>query len=167
MTTAAPPLRLTNPRVNIHNDSTALPMKIGFTGTQQGMTHAQRVRLDRLLVELGQISLAMHGDCIGSDAQFHHSVRQHSKTIHIKGHPPTNPQKRAWLECDSMADEYPYLVRNHHIVNESDVIIATPKESYEVVRSGTWGSVRYARKLKKPVWIITPAGEVIYTTHGG
>jgi predicted Rossmann fold nucleotide-binding protein DprA/Smf involved in DNA uptake len=48
------------------------------------------------------------------------------------------------------------LVRNKVIVNISDVILATPFEDKEVMRSGTWSTIRYARKVGKTPIIILP-----------
>jgi len=48
-------------------------------------------------------------------------------------------------------------------VNECDVLIAAPGEFVERKRgSGTWGTVRYARKLGRPLVIIWPDGVVVW-----
>jgi hypothetical protein len=41
------------------------------------------------------------------------------------------------------------LERNLTIVQHSDIVIVTPKEDDEVQRSGTWATVRRARKLRR------------------
>ena len=48
----------------------------------------------------------------------------------------------------------PYLERNKNIVNAVDFIIAAP-DGPEKVRSGTWSTVRYAKKVgtKGVVWM--------------
>jgi outer membrane protein insertion porin family len=51
------------------------------------------------------------------------------------------------------------LDRNRAIVDSCDVLIACPKGPEEQ-RSGTWATVRYARKQKKRIVIIWPDGEV-------
>jgi hypothetical protein len=155
MTAPTAPLRAPSPRV-ILDGMTA--QTVGFTGTQRGCSQVQMRSLYRVVKQLNPRSVR-HGDCIGADTQFHAVVRSNT-TAKVIGHPPTDPIKRAWCECDSLEPEYPYLVRNHNIVNASDVMIATPGESYEVVRSGTWATIRYARKMKKPLWIIFPDGSV-------
>lgn len=50
------------------------------------------------------------------------------------------------------------LVRNRDIVSCSDIMIATPKTIHEERRSGTWATIRYARELKKKLYIIAPNG---------
>jgi predicted Rossmann fold nucleotide-binding protein DprA/Smf involved in DNA uptake len=52
------------------------------------------------------------------------------------------------------------LDRNRDIVDAAAVLIAAPKEMTETLRSGTWATVRYARKQGKQVWIVWPDGTV-------
>jgi hypothetical protein len=54
----------------------------------------------------------------------------------------------------------PYLVRNHEIVDDSQVLIAAPKEFTEQLRSGTWATIRYARKIGRTVRIVFPDGSI-------
>lgn len=53
----------------------------------------------------------------------------------------------------------PPLVRNHDIVDSTELLIACPKEQVEVLRSGTWATIRYARKKEITVWLIDPEGQ--------
>jgi len=43
-------------------------LRIGFTGTQRGMTEAQRAALKAVLTDRSATQFH-HGDCIGADAQ--------------------------------------------------------------------------------------------------
>jgi hypothetical protein len=52
------------------------------------------------------------------------------------------------------------LDRNQAIANEIDMLVATPQESEEVNRSGTWATIRRTRKQEKPVLIINPDGSL-------
>lgn len=130
-------------------------MIIGFTGSRDGMSYAQVVAIYTLLQEHKPDKVA-HGDCVGADKDFH-SIAEYLK-IRVKGYPPINPKLRAFTECDELAEEKEYLVRNKDIVNESDLLIATPKEYSEQWQGGTWSSVRYAKKQKKPVIVVWPNG---------
>ena len=40
------------------------------------------------------------------------------------------------------------------------MMIAAPSEAEEQRRSGTWSTVRFARKQGKPVFVISPDGTV-------
>ena len=52
----------------------------------------------------------------------------------------------------------PYTRAQHkQIVNVCDVLIAAPSGP-EKLRSGTWSTVRYARKLHKNITIVLPDG---------
>jgi predicted kinase len=128
-------------------------MKIGFTGSGQGINGDQAKKVYHLLKELGAKELH-HGDCVGGDATAHNIAwRMGLRTIQ---HPPTNPRARAFTQCTEVRAEKPYLERNHDIVDETEHLIACPRTQTEILRSGTWATIRYARKLGKPVTIIFP-----------
>lgn len=134
-------------------------MKIAFTGTQQGMQLAQACAFQKLIGELA-ITAFGHGDCIGADEEAHAMVAEWYSDVYITIHPPTNPSKRAWCESAYICEPKEYLARNRDIVNEGNVLVATPGEMDEQLRSGTWSTIRYARKIGKPVYIIFPDGSI-------
>ena len=118
-------------------------MKIGFTGTQHGMSLAQKQHLRRLLIELGATELH-HGDCIGADAEAHEMAK--GLGLKIVVHPPDNDKKRAFVtHADEWRQPLPYLVRNREIVDSTQFLVAAPLEDNMRVRSGTWATWRYAR----------------------
>jgi hypothetical protein len=120
---------------------------IGFTGTRAGMTPTQIEELRGALAfafELG-FDEFHHGDCVGADAQAHAIALEIGFDIVI--HPPIVADHRAYSQdFDQIRSSKPYLERNHDIVDETRFLIAAPKQPIEVVRSGTWATVRYARK---------------------
>lgn len=128
-------------------------MIIGFTGTQQGMTSKQKAIFSEIV--LGMAGEFHHGDCIGADKESHDIINllNHYKTV---GHLPDKDDKRAFCYFDEIRDPKPYLERNKDIVNECDLLIACPKTAEETIRSGTWSTVRYARKVGKSYMVITP-----------
>ena len=132
-------------------------MRIGFTGTQRGMTDAQRTALKTVLTERGATVLH-HGDCIGADAQAHEIAVSMSCEIVI--HPPIVETKRAWKHAARTHRPKSYLARNKDIVRDTEMLVAMPGENMEQIRSGTWSTVRFARKMGRPVWVILPSGEV-------
>lgn len=141
-------------------------MKIGFTGTQQGMTPAQKTILKKYLQKYfdnsENIDLLHHGDCIGADAEAHDIAYKIGYLIYI--HPPDKEIKRAYKKNAYFTyDKKPYLQRNHDIVNECDVLIACPKNNKEELRSGTWATIRYWKKtksFKNTLTIIAPLGTI-------
>lgn len=91
-----------------------------------------------------------HGDCIGADSEAHELVRKYFPKVAIHIHPPLNMNKRGWnMDAKRIYDSKEYLQRNKDIVNQTDVLVAAPAGP-ETLRSGTWSTVRYARRLGKP-----------------
>jgi hypothetical protein len=127
--------------------------KIGFTGTQRGMTEIQAETISNYFGDGVEFH---HGDCTGADEQAHRLAKAAGCLIII--HPPINPNKRAFCIADNILPQKDYLDRNHDIVDATELLLATPGEQEEQLRSGTWATIRYARKWKKPTIIIYPNG---------
>ena len=132
-----------------------LQMKIGFTGTRKGMSDAQKIALRSILL-CGGLTEFHHGDCIGADDQAHDIAVDYGLEPVI--HPPENPACRAFRGALQIRPEASYNARNRRIVRDSDILIATPAEMVEQLRSGTWSTIRYARKSGRRVIIILPDG---------
>lgn len=140
-------------------------MHIGFTGTQKGMTDKQLGELTRWLQQLHNRGYRTfhHGDCVGADEEAHDIAVALGYNIVI--HPPNMVVKQAFCYQNSpvetqvritVLEPKPYLERNHDIVDTCAEMVACPAEITEQVRSGTWATVRYARKRKKPLIILQP-----------
>ena len=129
-------------------------MKVGFTGTREGMTQAQREAVAGVLARLSALEFH-HGDCIGADEQ----AAEIARTIGYKiySHPPSNAAIRAFTTADVELEPRDYLVRNRAIVDATDVMVAAPVGP-EVQRSGTWSTVRYARRIGRVVHVVMPDG---------
>lgn len=133
-------------------------MRVGFTGTQVGMTAPQLLGVIDLMKGVKPTEFH-HGDCVGADEQAHLVAQKVGTRIVI--HPPEDPQKRAFcIGATETKDPLPYLVRNKAIVQETEVLIATPKGFSEELRSGTWSTVRHARKFGRSIFIVWPDGRV-------
>jgi hypothetical protein len=132
-------------------------MKIGFTGTRHGISNAQKKAFKNLLAQLKEkkeITEFHHGDCIGSDEQVHKIVKSNNDKTKVVIHPPSYNCKG-----DISLKTFPYLDRNHNIVDNTDILIATP-DTLEKLHSGTWATIRYARKQKKEIYIIKSSGKI-------
>ena len=136
---------------------TELGCIIGFTGSRSGMSDQQKESFLQVVKDLEKISTFRHGDCIGSDADAHKIMK--NRNCHIIGHPPSYKKYRAFCDCDIFLNSKAYLDRNKDIVNSSEILIATPA-GIEKLRSGTWSTVRYARKKARPIYIIMPNGKI-------
>lgn len=130
---------------------------LGFTGPRTGTSGSQRRSLDQLFLALYQHGYRRFhcGDCVGADVDAWNYATQY---FQITIHPPINPRFRAFLTGYVYREPYDYHVRNKNIVHESHVLVATSPEERERVRSGTWSTVRYARSLSLPVYLIWPNG---------
>jgi hypothetical protein len=133
-------------------------MRVGFTGTRKGMTDQQK-RVLRGLLKLFDVEEAHHGDCVGADEDFYNICRALGIPM-IVAHPPSIDTSRAWTESNRFRDPRPYLARNRQIVNDTELLIATPETDVEQVRSGTWSTIRYARTKQRPIHIVLPDGRL-------
>ena len=142
-------------------------MIVGFTGTQHGMNALQKLMFVGVLARLCPTEFH-HGDCIGADAEADALVREHAPKCFIVIHPPINPRMRAFRVPNAARKPKDYLKRNRDIVTECSVIIACPREAQEkdLYRSGTWSTVREARRQKKRCMVITPDGNWYWDSDG-
>jgi hypothetical protein len=134
--------------------------RLGFTGTRRGLTDKQSQVLWGLLGDLrskGYIEFH-HGDCVGSDSSAAlMATRLSFKTI---AHPCDLLKHRSFTPSVQYYPVLPPLQRNKAIVECSDLMIATPATMSEELRSGTWHTIRYARKTLVSIIIIWPDGRV-------
>ena len=134
--------------------------KIGFTGTQLGMTSKQKWELGTVLSKIATTFNVFertefhHGCCIGSDEQAAMIAKELG--LWTVAHPPINTSKMSRFVSNETRKPKAYLGRDMDIALECDELIATPKEEQEIIRSGTWTTIRYARSCDKLVTIIYP-----------
>jgi hypothetical protein len=135
---------------------------IGFTGTREGMTARQLRCAGQVILwlaaEAGKgVKMELHhGDCVGADAQINRLARAvRCQTI---AHPPEDDTQRAHCRVDAESTPAPYLERNREIVDVTEVLIAAPKGREEEKRSGTWSTVRYARRRGRKIYLAWPDG---------
>ena len=85
-------------------------MKVGFTGTQAGLTPKQKLELRSLLTDYrDDITEFHHGDCIGADADAHEIAAEILGVECIFIHPPEDDKKRAFCKSPHIARPRPYL----------------------------------------------------------
>jgi hypothetical protein len=144
-------------------------MNLGFSGSRHGMSEYQELCCRMLLAwaktNWGDL-IVRHGDCVGSDAKFHAMALSQGCTIYI--HPSNLPYYQAG--CKGWywrGTPKPPLERNRDIVDHSAMLLATPRETSEVLRSGTWATIRYARKIERPLLVVPPeAGDFVVQAVG-
>lgn len=138
-------------------------MKIGITGTRQGMTTYQLSELKNRLGG-GTITEAHHGDCIGADSQFHDAVLDFDPKAEIIIHPPNQNKYRAFCNFGTVLKTRNYLKRNRDIVHCSDLLMVFPRETQILPKgtrgSGTWYTYHYAQDQGVKTLIVWPDGTV-------
>jgi hypothetical protein len=88
--------------------------------------------MSELLGEHGELH---HGDCEGADIEAAKIANWYH--YRIVCHPPISPARRGFFQYNTeIREACDYKIRDQHIVDESDVLIAAPHGT-EVARSGT------------------------------
>lgn len=136
-------------------------MRAGFTGTRNGMNAKQ---LGQLRIELMRLAptLLAHGACRGADDQADELAAEMG--IYRVAYPSTAStaiyasalRARTGSQITIILPPQLPLVRDKMIVDLAEIMIAAPKTMTEIVRSGTWTTVRYARRMKKEVIMLWP-----------
>lgn len=127
-------------------------MKLGFTGTMGGLTVRQHYMLFERLTSL-KPAVLVHGGCIGGDDEADKMAADMG--IPRLVFPSTRIDKRVSDEVlrsrtGSVVWIRPAkepLDRNPDIVNAVEQLIACPRQSRMITRSGTWTTVRLARRI--------------------
>lgn len=143
-------------------------MRVGFTGTRNGMTEQQvSVFKDAIrFIGVENVTEFHQGCCVGADEQAVLAMLDLGfPGDKIWAHLPENKSKifkfHKGLENIRIVQPKPYLERNKNIVERSDVLLAAPESGTEILRSGTWSTVRAGRVKKMPIKIILPSGLTI------
>ena len=133
-------------------------IKIGFTGNRFGLNNNQKKQILDILDQYNNI-IVSHGDCIGSDTDFHNLCvdyrnKNQTKKILIHIYPPNNSTLRGFNNGDIIMKTQPYLKRNLDIIQNSSILIGCPiNKNKEEIRSGTWSTIRQAKKRNILVYI--------------
>lgn len=144
-------------------------LKVGFTGTREGMTSAQKAtfkeELSRLLREFGQPAEFHHGDCVGADAEAWNIADDMGFNIHR--HPPLNPFRQASTNWDVDYAPKHYRERNRNIVRLTDFLFACPLTSTPRNSGGTWYTYQHAHQQGsyKRAMLIYPDGKMLYPSE--
>lgn len=133
-------------------------LDVSFTGTSHhDLTTHQAAGLTSYLRQYGSVMRSLHlGDCVRADEQMYDIACAAGLYDMIILHPPTNRRKRAFCFAQRTMRPRPYIMRNHMMVEACDELLAAPAQAKEVVRSGTWATIRHARRLDKHIVYFYP-----------
>lgn len=152
-------------------------MRWAFTGSEWPLTPNQSLALDRVIsdeIMQHNVDKIHHGGCKGADDEFHELLGRGNYNLwaHVEVWPGHIERKRGKSTSYGVyrgknlwvihQPEYT-LTRNRLMVDVADRLIAAP-DGVEVLRSGTWATVRYARKKHRPITFVWPNGEVTHET---
>lgn len=143
---------------------------VGFTGTRNGMTDAQRTKMEaslsmlyhehsRVLPDVPIVGL--HGDCVGADADFDALCREAGWETWCR--PCTHPdmRMRARTGAREIASPMAPMVRNRAIVAQAHVMFACPPTKERIKSgSGTWATIGFAKRAGVPLTIVFPDGDM-------
>ena len=120
-------------------------MRLGVIGTR----HIKKVGKARFLklfnfFKENEIIELHYGDCTGWD-ELAWSIAAQFGVVCVS-HPPIDLRYKAATNPDICLPSKEYLERNKDIVESSDFLIAAP-DGPEKQRSGTWSTIRYAKKI--------------------
>lgn len=135
-------------------------LELSFTGTQAGMTEEQKHSFAWFLEKYTPGRARFHhGMCVGADADA-------ARIAHRLGrrniaHPSDIIKKRAkGLPSYELLPAATVEERWEDIPAAGEALVAAPRLRREERRSGTWATVRRARKQGKPVIVIWPDGSI-------
>lgn len=152
-----------------------MKLKIGVTGTRHGATKKQIAALEDLILRQTGFELH-HGCCVGADDQSvslanmcrFRADKKFADGIKIVGYPPIITTYKSLTAIRLSDHTFPaksYLARNRDIVVACDVLVGMPrtvKSEKQDLNSGTWYTIKAARKLKLPTMVVYPDGETEY-----
>jgi hypothetical protein len=139
----------------------------GFTGTRSGMSVAQHGWCKRLLTQ-GKPSVFRHGGAYGADTQVHAIHRDQRVPGRVIVYPADAKRHALFINQQNVQvnDIREPLTRNLDIVGSSAFIIGTPHTQHEIIRSGTWHTIRAALRAEKPTLVLWPNGQMTLHRDG-
>ena len=135
-------------------------MKIGVTGTRNGMNAEQLKRFKFTLATMrqSQEDEFHHGDCVGVDVEAAAVAR--SMGMRTISHPPVDESLRAHHNSTVILEQKTHFARNRDIVDDVDILFVIPWEDEWQSRGGTWYTHDYAEKKGVETITLWPSEEV-------
>lgn len=141
-------------------------MQLGVTGSRFGPTRIQLITSAKFLLFLEDYAgpdemILHHGMCQGFDTKMHEMAKFLGWPI--TAHPGITKSGWVYHRAENLPGnfevrpEFYFGVRNQDIVDESAILVAAPQFPENHVnskRSGTWQTVRMARKAYRPIFVV-------------
>jgi hypothetical protein len=152
-------------------------MKVGFTGTRNGMTPDQRKAFIDIVAD-APIDQFHHGACVGADTDAVVALSFiRRETCRIIAHPGKSAKGGENDDLSFLAIELSnevleaktHFARNRDIVAHAELMIACPCHADPITtttRGGTAYTVMQARSRSRELWIIRPDGSLKHEAAG-
>lgn len=129
-------------------------MKVGITGTREGMNEYQFEQVQTFLKDRYREGAEFHhGDCVGVDAEAATLAQQLG--YRVVNHPgPNHDGLRAYIAGDEIREPQSHFKRNRSIVDSCDFLLVVPLQNKHQPRGGTWYTYDYAVKKNKQLKLI-------------
>lgn len=138
-------------------------MIIGFTGPRSGINSTQIEIFADLFRHLDGHAM-VHGGAQGADEQADTVAAGLIDPWNIEIFPGNEDRQRYW-QCKMPRRQVHQWIapldRNRLVANACHVLIAAPRTASEEARSGTWTTVRYARRMRIRHVLVWPDGDVV------
>jgi hypothetical protein len=148
-------------------------VRIGITGTREHPSDSQRNTLGMLITACMTVAISNreihHGCATGAD-EFAHQIALTIPGLDIHGHPGYGHNRESPHQMIIRPAEFTslwraklYRDRNYDIVAACDLLIAIPQypeNDSRSERSGTWQTVRIARRARISIIEVTPTGSL-------
>ena len=134
-------------------------MFIAFTGSRNRLSDAQQFLIDLVITGLPAHVVYVTGACVGVDAYVARLAHIVGRRVHTVVPMVYTAQflDTHWMDhCDTSEEASTYRSRNTRMVELSDRLIAFPaypENDSRSRRSGTWQTIRMARKAGKAVQV--------------
>lgn len=127
-------------------------MKIGITGTREGMNELQFEAI-KLFLKVNFVEGAEfhHGDCKGVDVEAACLAKEIGYKIIC--YPPKLTETQGYFGGDVIHTPAGYLERDRAIVDAVDWLLVVPLQNEWQPKGGTWYTHDYARKKGRPLTI--------------
>lgn len=151
-------------------DPSKKSIRLGFTGTREGMNEKQQEAFLKFIESFkDEIEFVSHGDCEGADLQF--DIICHEFGLRRRLYPSTSKtrcfsERERPLNCFVMQDPKPPFERNGDIIEPCNLLVACSRLQEEELRSGTWMTVRLARRKGLQTIIFWPDGSMQFDKQG-
>ena len=130
-------------------------MRIGITGTREGMTdHQFEMVRECLTSRYCEGAEFHHGDCSGVDVEAAYIAKEIGYKIVC--YPPIKDETRGFFGGDVVHEPAGYLERDRAIVDACDYLLVVPLQMEWQPKGGTWYTHDYAVKKNKPFIVIYP-----------